>query len=423
MGVAGDRADRLRRADRRPPTRHSPVRASPRPPPPRPARRPRAPALSSQCHIRDHRGDGEPRNFLAGRRPRRRPPPSTRWWAWPGAGRPGHRPRRRGPPSSWHSDDLVPHLRGADINLRLAHPAVGAELALLEAVNVGGTAHLLEAVAEAGVPAVVHASSVGAYSPGDGPVDETWPTGGVARLTVAAGHHEAARERLLDRFEARRPGMCASCGCAPRSCSSGRRRPRSGAFLGPLVPGGLLRPGLVPVLHACGRAALPGRALPRRGRGLRLAATRPVHGASTWQMIPVLDLPAVWALRARAVPVPARRSAPSSTPRGGPGSSRGGSTCAMGKPAARTTSRAWSRARLDGPPPHRPREGARPARRPPPRRGLPDQAPRAPRRRSPPARRAPGRRAGRSASTAADPASPLVGGAGTPDHHAAARRR
>ncbi|MEV7964573.1 NAD-dependent epimerase/dehydratase family protein [Sphaerisporangium sp. NPDC088356] len=46
--------------------------------------------------------------------------------------------------------------------------------------NVLGGMRVFRAVAAAGVPALVHASSVGAYSPGPGEeaVDESWPTHG-----------------------------------------------------------------------------------------------------------------------------------------------------------------------------------------------------------------------------------------------------
>ena len=59
--------------------------------------------------------------------------------------------------------DLVPHFRGADVVIHLAwliQP--GRDPAVLRATNVEGSARVFEAVAEAGVPALVYASSVGA---------------------------------------------------------------------------------------------------------------------------------------------------------------------------------------------------------------------------------------------------------------------
>src|SRR5215211_7352812 len=76
-------------------------------------------------------------------------------------------------------DDLVPLFRDAAAVVHLAwliQPS--RDRAATRAVNVDGSARVFRAVAEAGVPALVYASSVGAYSPGpkDRRVDETWPT-------------------------------------------------------------------------------------------------------------------------------------------------------------------------------------------------------------------------------------------------------
>nr|MBA3622626.1 NAD-dependent epimerase/dehydratase family protein [Euzebyales bacterium] len=65
------------------------------------------------------------------------------------------------------SDDLVPLLRGADVVVHLAwllQPS--RDEAVQWRTNVEGTRRVLGAVAEAGVPAVIVFSSVGAYSPG-----------------------------------------------------------------------------------------------------------------------------------------------------------------------------------------------------------------------------------------------------------------
>jgi nucleoside-diphosphate-sugar epimerase len=71
----------------------------------------------------------------------------------------------------------------------------------LAELGVGGTRRVIEAVTAAGVPHLVHLSSVGAYSPrrDERPVDETWPTQGVPGS--AYSRHKAAAERLLDRLE------------------------------------------------------------------------------------------------------------------------------------------------------------------------------------------------------------------------------
>lgn len=102
--------------------------------------------------------------------------------------------------------------RGADAVVHLAwlfQPA--RDVAYLQRVGVGGTRAVVAAVEAAGVPHLVHMSSLGAYSPGpqdgdtrDGGVDESWPTGGVPSLPYS--RHKVSAERVLDDLEARRPG-------------------------------------------------------------------------------------------------------------------------------------------------------------------------------------------------------------------------
>ena len=64
------------------------------------------------------------------------------------------------------------------------------------------------------MPALVYASSVGAYSPGpkDRAVDESWPTGGIQ--TSFYSRHKAEVERLLDVFETEHADV-RSCACGP----------------------------------------------------------------------------------------------------------------------------------------------------------------------------------------------------------------
>lgn len=78
---------------------------------------------------------------------------------------------------------LRPALVGADVVVHLAwllQPSHRPQV--MYATNVDGTRQVIDAVVAAGVPALVHASSVGAYSPGpkDRYVDEFWPTEGIA---------------------------------------------------------------------------------------------------------------------------------------------------------------------------------------------------------------------------------------------------
>ena len=114
--------------------------------------------------------------------------------------------------------------------------------------NVLGTARVLRAVGAARVGAVVVASSIAAYSPAidDHPVEEDYDSHGAS--SAAYCREKAYVERLLDSFEADQPGVRV-CRLRPafvfrRSSASQQRR----LFGGPLVPGRLVRPSLVPAL-------------------------------------------------------------------------------------------------------------------------------------------------------------------------------
>src|SRR3954447_8703210 len=100
------------------------------------------------------------------------------------------------------STELLSHFRGADAVIHLAwliQP--GRDEGTTRNVNVNGSARVFAAAAQAGVKGLVHASSVGAYSPGpkDRAVDETWATDGIDSSFYS--RHKAECERLLDRFE------------------------------------------------------------------------------------------------------------------------------------------------------------------------------------------------------------------------------
>ena len=78
-------------------------------------------------------------------------------------------------------DDLVALFRGADVVIHLAWLIQPTHNPLITwRTNALGSLRVFRAAAEAGVPALVYASSVGAYSPGpkDAAVAEDWPTDG-----------------------------------------------------------------------------------------------------------------------------------------------------------------------------------------------------------------------------------------------------
>jgi UDP-glucose 4-epimerase len=121
------------------------------------------------------------------------------------------RPQVELPKVTWRAadvrrDPLEPLFVGADAVISLAwliQPSKRPDV--LRSVNVDGTRRVLEAAAAAGVPAVVYSSSVGAYSAGDGPIAEAWPTEGIP--TCSYSRDKAAVERMLDRFQDEHPGM------------------------------------------------------------------------------------------------------------------------------------------------------------------------------------------------------------------------
>jgi UDP-glucose 4-epimerase len=201
--------------------------------------------------------------------------------------------------------DLEAIFRGADVVIHLAwliQPS--RDERVTRAVNVGGSARVFDAVARAGVPALVYASSVGAYSPGprDRAVDESWPTGGVRSSFYS--RHKAEVERLLDRFQASNPNV-----------RSVRLRPglifKSGAaseirrlFMGPLLPTRLMRResiALLPFPRGLRTQAVHGEDV---GEAYRLAVTRAVSGAFNIAADPVLDAETVGrALDAMVLPL------------------------------------------------------------------------------------------------------------------------
>ena len=114
---------------------------------------------------------------------------------------------------SWRSVDLTDPgspavlddaFEGADAVVHLAWGFQPSHrLDRLEALGVGGTRRVVEAVERVGVPHLVHFSSLAAYAPhrDDVPVDESYPTTGVP--TSPYSRHKVAAERALDDHEAR----------------------------------------------------------------------------------------------------------------------------------------------------------------------------------------------------------------------------
>jgi UDP-glucose 4-epimerase len=216
-------------------------------------------------------------------------------------------PRTRLIAADVERDALRPIFDGADAVIHLAwliQPSRDA--AELERVNVYGSRNVFEAAAAAGVKALVHASSVGVYSPGpkDRPVDESHPREGVPSLFYA--RHKAQAEKDLDAIERDhpdlrvvrlRPGLTFKREAGPEI-----RR----LFAGPLLPGRLLKPGLIPILPLPDRLVFQCVHAADVGEAYRLAATdADARGAYNIAADPVLD-PAALALtlKARRIRIP-----------------------------------------------------------------------------------------------------------------------
>jgi UDP-glucose 4-epimerase len=172
--------------------------------------------------------------------------------------------------------------------------------------NVLGSIRVFEAAARARVDSLVHASSVGAYSPAppDGhPVDESWPTN--ALPTSSYGREKSYVERVLDTFERDhpdvrvvrlRPGFIFK-----RQSATEQRR----IFVGPLLPGRLVRPELLPLLPDFDGFRFQMLHAVDAAEAYRLALTRDVRGAFNIAADPVIDAAALADLfHARSVRVP-----------------------------------------------------------------------------------------------------------------------
>jgi len=177
-------------------------------------------------------------------------------------------------------DELQPIFSGADAVVHLAWAIQPSrDESVTERINVEGSRRVFDAAAAAKVPALVHASSVGAYSPGpkQRQVDESWPVEGIR--TSFYSRHKAACESLLDELEGRepelrivrlRPGLIFKAEAA----SEIRR-----LFAGPFLPGFLVRKQLIPLIPRVPRLRFQAVHSRDVGEAYRQAVVRDVHGA------------------------------------------------------------------------------------------------------------------------------------------------
>ena len=178
---------------------------------------------------------------------------------------------------------------GADAVVHLAwaiHP--GADEPPRHRTNIKGSQEVLAAVAEAGVPQLLCASSVAAYTPAPRwtRVDEDWPRTGVAGS--AYSRDKARLERLVELFGREHPeirvAVVRPCAVAQRDAGSQLAR----WTLSPLLPSALIGNRWVPVplwnglraqvVHADDVADAICRVLERRAAGAFNLASEPVLG-------------------------------------------------------------------------------------------------------------------------------------------------
>jgi UDP-glucose 4-epimerase len=223
------------------------------------------------------------------------------------------RPSHEVPKTEWRSadverNDLESIFRGADCVVHLAWAIQPShDLAALRRTNVDGSERVFRAVAETGVPSLVYASSVGAYSPGPKhrPVDESWPTEGTPTSFYA--RHKAEVEGLLDHFQVERPetrvvrlrpGLIFK-----RSSGEEQRR----YFLGPLFPRLLARHGAIAVVPDIDGLRFQAVHSLDVGEAYRLAIVGDARGAFNVAADPILDPDTLaQALGARKLPLPTR---------------------------------------------------------------------------------------------------------------------
>ena len=164
------------------------------------------------------------------------------------------RPAWNPPKTTWVEADvlesgLADAFRGADAVIHLAwaiQPSRDEET--LERINVEGSRRVFDAVAEAGVPKLVYASSVGVYSPGpkDREVSESWPIGGTPSSFYS--RHKVAVERLLDAFDRKHPATRV-VRLRPALIFKGDAAEEiRRLFIGPFLPSFLVRSSFVPAL-------------------------------------------------------------------------------------------------------------------------------------------------------------------------------
>ena len=203
--------------------------------------------------------------------------------------------------------ELAAFFDGADAVIHLAWAIQPSrDEAVTARINVEGSRRVFEAAAAAEVPALIYASSVGAYSPGpkQRQVDESWPVDGIP--TSFYSRHKAATEDMLDELEGRAPELrvvrLRKALIFKAEAASEIRR----LFAGPFLPGFLVRKQLIPLLPRVPRLRFQAVHSRDVGQAYRQAVVREVHGAFNVAAEPEIGIEELCEFfGARSFPLPA----------------------------------------------------------------------------------------------------------------------
>lgn len=190
--------------------------------------------------------------------------------------------------------NLRPIVAGADAVVHLAWMIQPTrDRHALERVNVLGSQRVFDAVAAERVPALVYASSIGAYSPGpsDYGVDESWPCGGIESNLYSM--QKAEVEARLDLLERKHPGLrvvrVRPALTFQRAAAQGIRR----LFAGPLLPTPLVHPKVLVAVPDIPDLRTQGVHADDLADAYHAAIVKDVHGPFNVAAEPILDAAAV----------------------------------------------------------------------------------------------------------------------------------
>lgn len=204
-------------------------------------------------------------------------------------------PALSAPKATWQAADvskdaLTILFEGADAVVHLAWAIQPSrDAAALARTNVLGSERVFAAAIDAGVGALIHASSVGTYAPGpaDRAVDEGWPADGVG--TSFYSRHKAIVERLLSDVERRHPSIrvvrLRPALTFKRGAASEIRR----YFLGPFFPNIMLDRRMLLVIPAWHGLRFQAVHAADVADAYRLALVGDVRGSFNIAADPVLD--------------------------------------------------------------------------------------------------------------------------------------